>query len=377
MEFKLSKNQLMIQQAFKEFSEQVIAPVAEQIDQTSVIPAEILEGLGELGVFGMAFPEAYGGNDAGYASLVLALEQIARHCPAIANLIGAHTGSAGILRLYGSEEQKKKYLPKCCSGEHIASVAWTEPSTGSDPKQLTTTAKREDGYIVLNGTKRFITSPNYPGPCMIFAKDLDNGGIVCAIVDKDCDGFSLSERWSKMGEHGAPVYDIYLKNVKITPDQLVGESGYPIVQGMIAFGKIGMCGTALGNLLAAYDETLNYVKEKTHRGDPITKFQAIQLRIADLKINYETAKWMTYRLGYEADHCGDELERMAMESALTKTFVCNAASEGARTALQLHGSYGLMNDYKVSRIYRDAAFGPCVEGVEDMQKIIISKYITS
>lgn len=375
MDFKLTKDQLMIQKAFREFSEQVIAPYADQIDQTNVIPDEIIAGLGELGVFGMAFPEAYGGNDAGYTSLVLALEQIARVCPSIANVIGAHTGSAGTLRLYGSEEQKKKYLPQCCSGEHIASVAWTEPSTGSDPKQLTTTARREGDYIVLNGTKRFITSPNYPGPCMVFAKDLDNGGIVCAIVDKGCEGYSLSEKWSKLGEHGAPVYDIYFKDVKINPDQLIGKSGYPIVQGMIAFGKIGMCGTALGNLLAAYEESLKYIKEKTHRGESITKFQAIQLRMADLKINYETAKWMTYRLGYEADHCGDDLARMAAESALTKTFVANQASEGARTALQLHGSYGLMNDYRVSRVYRDAAFGPCVEGVEDMQKVIIAKYI--
>lgn len=375
MDFSLTKDQMMIQKAFREYAEQFIEPVVEEIEKTCVIPPDVIKGLGEMGVFGMALPEEYGGSDAGYLALVLALEQVAKVCSGISNVIGAHYGSAGIIRLYGSEEQKQKYLPKCCSGEHIASVAWTEPGTGSDPKQLTTTAKKEGDCYILNGTKRFITSPNYDGPCMVFAKDLDNGGIQCFIVDKKSEGFVLSEPWSKIGEHGAPVYDIYLQNVKVAPEDRVGDSGYPILQGMISYGKIGMCCTALGNIAAAYDEALKYAQEKTHRGESITKFQSIQLRISDMACYYETAKWMTYRLGYEADKAIGRLGDVAKESAMTKLIVGWCSIQAAHTAMQIHGSYGLMDDYKISRIYKEVAFTPTVEGVEDMQKIIVSKYL--
>ena len=377
MDFSLTKEQQLIQKAFREFCNTELESVACKIDEESVIPEKILKGLAELDTFGLPMPEEYGGAGAGYDSYVLAMEQISRVSPGVAVTVSAHTAAMGVIRLYANEEQKKKCLPPGCRGEHILSVAWTEPGTGSDPKQITATARPEGDYFVLNGTKRFISNADYPGTCLVFARETDSNQISCFIVEKWCEGYSISEPWEKIGQHGGQLLDVYLKEVKVPVGNRVGASGagYGMLQGMISFGKIGVSSTALGNILAAYEEAVKYAKEKTHRGEPITKFQAMQLRIADLAIKYEAARWLVYRLGSIANQAIYDLGQFPKEAALTKTFVCDAAVEAAKIAVIVHASYGIMTDYKVTRIYRDAAIGPIIEGVEDMQKLIVAQYI--
>ncbi|KUG04910.1 butyryl-coa dehydrogenase [hydrocarbon metagenome] len=373
MDFALTKEESLIQKMAKEYSEQAIEPIAEQIEKENRIPREILEGLAELELFGLAMPEEFGGAGAGYESYVLAMEQIARVCTAPAMIISAHSLGMGAIAAFGTEAQKQKWLPKCCKGEWIASFAFTEPGTGSDPKQITTIAVKDgDGYII-NGTKRFITNGSYEGPILVFAKDSESGRPTGYIVDKFCTGYTVSEPWEKLGWHGGALVDCYFDNVKIPGENLLGElgNGYPILQYGIAFGKIGMNAIALGTTLAAYEEALKYAQEKTHRGAPISKFQTIQLRLADLAMLYDVSRWTSYKLGYLANKPKSPSD-FAKEAAQAKVIVAENSRRAAEIAMDIHGSYGLMADYKISRIYRDAAMGPQIEGVIDMQKIIVA-----
>lgn len=373
MDFNLTKEQVLIQKTAQEFAQKYIEPIADQIDKENKIPEEILEGLAELELLGIPFDEKYGGADGGYDGYVLVMEQIGRVSGGVAMTISAHTLGLGAISVFGTEEQKIKYMTPGCKGKDIVSFAFTEPGTGSDPKQITSTAVKDGDHYILNGTKRFISNANFPGAIVIFAREQESGKITAFIVEKWTEGYSISEPWDKIGMHGGQLLDVYLKDVKVPAENILGGigMGYPILQFGISFGKVGVSSTALGAILAAYEESVKYSKEKMHRDSPIAKFQAVQLRIADMAIKYEAARWLTYRLGCLANNVKDP-RQFAKEAALAKTFVCETMVDAARVAMDVHGSYGLMNDYKVARIYKDSIIGPQIEGVSDMQKMIIA-----
>lgn len=374
MDFSWSKEQMLIQKMARDFAENTIKPALSIIEKENQVPPKILAGLAELDLFGLAMPVEYGGAGAGYDSYVLALEQIARISCGPALIISAHNLGLGVINSFGSEEQKKKYMPTACGGGDIASFAFTEPGTGSDPRQLTTRAVKDGKDYVVNGAKRFISNASYPGPLVVFALDSETGQPTAFIVEKNCPGYSVSEPWKKLGWHGGDLVDVYLRDVRIPAENVLGKAGdgYPILQYGIAFGKIGMNSVALGTTLAAYEEALSYARQKTHRGEPIAKFQAIQLRIAGIAMLYESSRWIAYRLGWLANQPGPDFVR---EAALAKAMIAENTVKAARIALDIHGSYGLMEDYDISRIYRDAVMGPQVEGVVDMQKIIAARDI--
>ncbi len=373
MDFSLSKDQLMIQKMAREFSVKYLEPAAEQIDREGTTPPDIMQGLAELDLMGLPFAEEYGGAGAGYDAYVLAMEQLGRVSSGPAIAISVNCLGLGAIDKFGTAEQKSRFMPSACKGLEMASFAFTEPGTGSDPKQISTTAVKDgDGYVI-NGSKRFITNANYPGPMVLFANDSESGKATAFIVEKFCDGYSLSEPWHKIGYHGGPLLDVYFKNVRIPAESVLGKigGGFAVLTYGISFGKVGISSVALGGILSALEESIKYAREKTHRGAPIAKFQAIQLRIADLAMKYEACRWLTYRLGCLANDAKDPAA-FAKEAALTKTFVCETFADAARIAVDVHGSYGLMNDYKVTRLYRDAIMGPQVEGVADMQKMIVA-----
>lgn len=373
MDFALSKEQKLIQKLANDFADKYLEPVINQIQEENYIPQDIFKALAEHELLGIPFSEEYGGSNAGYLSYVLALEQIAKRCAGVGVTISASILGLGAIANFGSEDQKKKYIPEACRGNQVASFAFTEPGTGSDPKQIESTARKEGNYYILNGTKRFISNGSYPGPLVVFARDTEINSISAFIVDKFCEGYSVSEPWKKISAHGSNLVDIYMNDVEVAEENLLGErgQGFQILLTSIAFGKIGTSTCALADTLAAFEEAINYSKEKLHRGQPIAKFQAIQLKIADLAIKYELARWLCYRLGYLADTMKD-WQQFAKEAALTKSCVGDNAVDAARISMEIHGSYGLMEDYKISRIYNDAILGSQIEGVSDMQKLIVA-----
>ncbi len=371
MDFKLTKEQELIQKAAKEFAEKSLMPIADKIAEENYVSPEIYEEIGDLGFFGLPFAEEYGGTGAGYNCYPLVLEQIARASAGVAMTFSVNLLGASAINAFGTPEQKAKYLPDCCSGKKIASFAFTEPATGSDPKQITTTAVQDGDYYIINGTKRFISAADLDGPIVIFAKDNETGKPTAFIVDKNCPGYSTSEPWHKIGNRGGNLVDVYLKDVRVPAANLLGPkgNGYAVLQYGIAFGKVGVCASTLGGMQAALELSIKYAKEKAHRDSTIAKFPTIQVAIAKIAEKVEAARWLTYRLGYLAENLKDP-RAFAKEAALTKAFVTEAGVDVSRLAVGVHGSYGLMEDYKVSMIYRDLIIGEQIEGVNDMQRMI-------
>jgi alkylation response protein AidB-like acyl-CoA dehydrogenase len=373
VDFKLTEEQELIQRSAREYAEKILAPQVASIIEKNEVPATVIRELKDLDFFALFMPEAYGGAGSDYQNYVLVMEQIARICPAVAVIMSVNAVGLAAVEIFGTEAQKQTFLPPGCSGDGALSFAFTEPGTGSDPKQITTTATRKGDTYILNGTKRFITNASLPGPIVIIARDKEAGEISAFIAQKFCDGYALSEPWRKLGCQGAPLYDVYLKDLAVPVENLLGDpgKGFWILKVALALGKIGISSIFLGTMLAAYEEALHYARERTHRGEPITKFQAVQTAIVDMAMKYEAARWMTYRIGYLADHAKDK-GTILKDSAMAKIFVTETAVDLARIAMGIHGSYGLMQEYKISQIWRDVIFGPQVEGVSHLLKALVA-----
>jgi alkylation response protein AidB-like acyl-CoA dehydrogenase len=378
MDFQLSKEQELIQKTARDFAEKYVLPVAEQIDRENKVPPEIYRKMSELELFGIPFSEDFGGTGAGYSCYPLAVEQVAKASGGVALTLSVNTLGISAMNIFGTPDQKKRYMVPCCRGEKIASFAFTEPGTGSDPKQITSTAVKDGDSYILNGTKRFISAADMPGPIVIFAKDDETNLPTGFIVDKFCPGYSISEPWHKIGMRGGMMVDVYVKDVRVPATNILGPKGqgYWVLQAGIAYGKVGVSSGALGGMQSALELSVKYAKEKQHRDKTIGKFQGVQMAIAQIAEKTEAARWLVYRLGYLAETMKD-LRSFAKEAALTKSFVAEAAVDVSRLAMAVHGSYGLMDDYAVSRIYRDMIIAEQVEGVMDLQRVITGSLLRS
>jgi alkylation response protein AidB-like acyl-CoA dehydrogenase len=280
------------------------------------------------------------------------------------------------IRYFGTEEQKKKYIPAGIRGEFRGSLAFTEPGTGSDPKQVTTTAKKEGEYFIINGVKRFITNAAYGGPIILFAKDLEVGNITAFCFDKLNAGYSLSTPWDTMGMRGSAIYDVFLDNVKVHQSCVMGErgKGFPILLGTVTHSKVDLCANFVGIMSAAYEAAVRYAKEKTHRDQPISKFPTIQVKIAQIAAKLESARLLTYKLA-EVSEDHSNRNRLAAWVGMVKAFVGDVAVETTAMAMNVLSAYGVAAEYNVERFARDALIAPQIEGVSDMQRIIAAGYI--
>jgi alkylation response protein AidB-like acyl-CoA dehydrogenase len=379
MDFKLSKEQQMIKQMARDFSQRKLVPIADKIDATHEIPAEIITELGELGLLALPISAQYGGAEAGYDGYVLAMEEITQVVGSVQLLIAAHVLGMSILETFGTEEQREKYLPTGITGEKIFSFAFTEPGTGSDPKQITATARKDGDNWILNGTKRFISNANLPGMMGCVFKEEESGKLVTFLIEKGkVEGYSISEPWDKMAWNGQPLYDIYFKNCIVPEANMLGKigDGFSQLESGIGYGKMGLASASLGISQAAYDLSVQYATEKLHRGKPILKFQAIQLMIAEMAQKLEASMLMLYKCASDANFNSKHSPvKFAKDAAMAKDFCGAMAVDITRLAMNVHGSYGLMKDYKVEKLYREAIMSPQIEGVPHIQKIIIANAI--
>lgn len=368
MDFRLTKEQELLKKSIQEFCAKELEPIADKIERENNVPENLITKLAGLKVFGIPCDREYGGVGGSFTDVVLAIEELGKMSSGICLLMAAHYLPVIAILRNGTEEQKVRFLPGLAQGSSIGSFAFTEAGTGSDPSAITTTAKLDGGDYVLNGSKRFISNATYDGTIVLFARE--GGGVSAFIGEKNKEGYSTPTVWDMMGLRGGKVADIHLKDWRVPAASLLGKpgDGYPILLDAIAVGKLNVSAMLLGVSQAALEEAIKYAKEKTARGRPIASLQAIQVLVADMATALEAARSLTYRLASEVDQGADIMK----DSAITKLFVSQMAAELTTKAIEVHGSYGYTKEFKVERLHRDAMAGSIIEGVNEIQRVIIA-----
>lgn len=369
-----------MQRGIKELAAQIshglLQENAGEIENTGTVPDPIFRKIADAGLLGIPFPEQYGGSEAGYESYAMAVEELAKVSASVTTSLLVHNAFLEAIMLHGTQEQKERFLPRGISGEFRASMAFTEPGTGSDPKQLTTTARHVGDKYILNGTKRFISNAAYAGPILLYAKDADTGACTAFVFDKLGPGYSTSTPWEKVGVLGSPIYDVFLDNVEVGEDQILSQpgNGFQVLLDTVSYSKIGFCASFVGSMAAAYELAVKYAKEKMHRGKSIAKFQAIQIKVAQIAAKVESARLMVYQLGCEANDTEDR-DYLRAQVSLVKAYVSDLSVETNLLAMNILGAYGVTAEYEVERHLRDALIAPHIEGVSDVHRVISGSYL--
>ncbi|MBE5955204.1 MAG: acyl-CoA dehydrogenase [Lachnospiraceae bacterium] len=378
MDFKFTDGQLMLQKTAAEFAEKYIEPRAEEIDRTGEFPKDIFTEMGKVGFSGIGTPVEYGGSGGNDIDKVLVVTEIAKKDASCAAILSIHTIFASVLNKFGTEEQKKKYLPETTNGGALGAFALTEPNAGSDAGSAKTTAilDEETGEYVLNGTKCFISGGGQAKNLLIFAlTDPSKGtkGLSCILVEKGTPGFSVGKIEEKMGIHGSETVELIFDNCRVPKENLVGKEGQGFKIAMTALdgARIGVAAQALGIAERALEESVKYMKERVQFGKPIAALQGLQWYIADMATKIECAKWMIYRAAW-LKVSGQPYSK---EAAIAKYNASETATFVTNLALQIHGGYGYMKDYPLERMYRDAKITEIYEGTSEIHKVVISRSV--
>ncbi|SDM82461.1 Acyl-CoA dehydrogenase [Fictibacillus solisalsi] len=377
MNYALTDEQAMIQKMMKEFADEEVAPGAEQRDKEKRFPLEIFQKLAKLGIMGLPFPEEYGGGGADTISFAIAVEELSRACGSAGITYSAHVSLGGApLYLFGTEEQKHKYLVPICTGESMGAFGLTEPNAGSDAGGTQTTATEQDGQWVINGSKCYITNASYAKHLALTAVTGKSDGkkeISAIIVPTDVEGFKVIDNYEKMGLHSSNTTELILDGVKVPEENLLGKRGDGFKQFLITLdgGRIGIGAMAVGIAQAAYDKALAYSKERKQFGSSLSKFQAIQFKLADMAMKIELARNMVYKAGW----LKDQGKKFSKEAAMAKLYASEICMQICSEAVQIHGGYGYMRDYHVERYFRDAKLTEIGEGTSEIQRMVIAREI--
>ena len=379
MEFALSKEHQLFRKMYREFAENEVKPLAEQIDEEERFPMETVEKMAKLGMMGIYFPKQYGGAGADVLAYAMAVEELAKVCGTTAVIVSAHTSlcCAPIFE-NGTEEQKMKYLPDLCSGKKIGAFGLTEPNAGTDASgQQTTAVLDESGEnYILNGTKCFITNGNVAETFVVFAmtdKSLGNKGISAFIVEKSFPGFSTGKHEKKMGIRGSSTCDLIFEDCIVPKANLLGKEGegFKIAMKTLDGGRIGIAAQALGLGEGAVNEAIKYTKERVQFGKRISQFQNTQFQLADMHTRMQAAQFLVYSAACKKQNH----EPYSMDAAMAKLFAAEAASDVTRRAVQLFGGYGYTREYPVERMMRDAKITEIYEGTSEVQRMVIASHL--
>ena len=377
MEFIRNELQETIRSSAVDFAQNYLKPRVEEIETAEQFPEDLFHIMADMGFLSLSYPESYGGLGAGYLTLSMVLEEIARVSPSAATLLTVCLLPLDAIHLFGTEAQKQKYLVPGIQGAYRGSLAFTEPGTGSDPKQLTTVAKGGNGKYLISGTKRFISNAAYKGPIVVVARDEGADTCTAYIVEKFCKGYSLSKPWDKIGLHGSHVYDVFLDDVEVTKADILGGygKGFDLLIGTTTYGKLAFSAVFTGIMDGVYDLAVKYAKEKLHRGSPISKFPSMQDKAARVAANTLSSRLMLYKAAEDADTITNDIRRVQASAALVKGYIADLAVETCTMALNMHASYGVTAEYQVERFLRDAVIAPNIEGSADIQRLIAGSYI--
>ncbi|NEZ75776.1 acyl-CoA dehydrogenase [Clostridium botulinum] len=374
MEFGLSQEQKLVKQMLMEFVENEVEPIAADIDKTERYPIETVEKMAKYGIMGMPFPKEYGGAGTDYLSYVIAVEELAKECATTSVILSAHTSlcCAPIFE-FGTEEQKKKYLPDLLSGKKIGAFGLTEPNAGTDASAQQSVAVLEGDHYILNGSKIFITNGGAADTFVIFAMtDRSKGvkGISAFILEKEMSGFSIGKTEDKMGIRASSTTELIFEDVKVPKENLLGKEGkgFGIAMKTLDGGRIGIAAQALGIAEGALDHAIAYMKERKQFGKNLTKFQGLQWYIADMKVRVDAAKYIVYKAAWKKS-AG---ENYTMDAAEAKLYAAEAAMYVTNKSLQILGGYGYTKDYPLERMLRDARITEIYEGTSEVQKMVIA-----
>ena len=377
MDFTLSREQEMLRQMYRDFCQNEVKPIAADVDENERFPWETVEKMAKQGLLGICFPREYGGAGGDVLSYAMFVEELGKVCGTTAIIVSTHTSlcSAPIFE-FGTEEQKRKYLPVLTAGEKIGAFGLTEPAAGTDASGIETTAVLEGDHYVLNGSKIFITNGGAAGIYVIFAmtdKSKGHRGISAFIVERGFDGFSVGREEKKMGIRGSSTAELVMQDCIVPRENLLGREGqgFKIALHTLDGGRIGVAAQALGLGEGAIDEAIAYTRERVQFGKRISQFQWTQFQLADMATKMQAAQHLVYAAAC-AKRDGADYSR---EAAMAKLFASEAASDVTRRCVQLFGGYGYTRAYPVERMMRDAKITEIYEGTSEAQRMVIAKYL--
>ncbi len=379
MDFELSDEQRLLRETVREFARQEVAPVAAELDREKRFPYELVAKLGELGLMGIPFPQEYGGGGADSLSYALAIEELARVDASLAITISAHSSLGTMpIHLWGTDEQKSKWLPELCSGRKLAAFGLTEPEAGSDAGNTRTVATLNDGEWVISGAKQFITNAgtDITGCVTITAVTNQSGDrreISNIIVPNGTPGYEVGEPYRKMGWNASDTRPLSFQDCRVPESSLLGKRGGGFRQFMHALegGRVGVAALGVGLAQGALDEAMAYAKERRTWGKPLSKYQLIQAKIADISAQIEAVRLLTYRAAVQKDRG----EMFALTAAQAKLLSGRLAVRATEEAVQIHGGYGYIEEYPVCRYYRDAKILTIGEGTDEVQQMVIARHL--
>ncbi len=375
MELSLTAEQEEIRKLARDFAQREVKPRAEAIDHDGEFPRDLLGKAAHLGLMGILVPDAYGGAGLDHLSFAIVIEEVARYCASTAGILDVHgsVGTEPILE-FGTEEQKRRWLPDLAQGKKLAAFALTEPEAGSDAAHLKTTAVHGDGGYVLNGTKIFITNAGEAQLYVLMATTRPGSGadgITTFLVNGDNPGLKVGPTFKKMGLNGSAIAEVQLDDCHIEEENRLGEEGqgFRIAMQALDRGRIGISAQAVGLAQGALDDAIAYAKERKQFGRPIAEFQTIQNKLADMAVKIRAARWMTWKA---AALC-DAGKAFTKEASMAKLFATDAAMDITLDALQVFGGYGYLEEYPMARRVRDAKACQIYEGTNQVQRLIIAR----
>ncbi len=381
MDFAFSEEQRMFRDMLRSFVDKEIIPVATEWEHAGRYPTEIVETMKRMGLFGITVPEEYGGADLDKVSFTLVFEEISRGWMGIAGILGSHSLSCWMIARHGTPEQKQRYLPELATGARRTGIGLTEPGAGTDLQGIRTAARREGDHYVVNGSKTWITNARHADPLPVLVKTDPTAspahkGMSVLLIDTTTPGFTVSRDLPKLGYKGTESCEIHLDQVIVPAENLLGGiegRGMQQVLSGLEIGRLNVAARSVGIAQAAYDAALAYSRQREAFGQPISGFQAIQLKLANMAMRVQSARLLTYWAASQAD-AG---ERVDLQAGMAKVVASEAALEAAQDAMMIHGGYGYSQEFVVERLYRDAILMSIGEGTNDIMRTVIAKQLTS
>ncbi|WP_027418930.1 acyl-CoA dehydrogenase family protein [Crocinitomix catalasitica] len=377
MLIKENENSKMVRQMVKDFAEKEIRPKMMEWDEAQIFPIELFKKLGNLGLMGVIVPQEYGGSGMGYYEYITVVSEISKVCGSIGLSVAAHNSlCTGHILYHGSEEQKRKYLPKLATAEFIGAWGLTETGTGSDAGGMATTATRDGDFYVINGSKNFITHAISGDVAVVIVRTGEKGdshGMSAFIIEKGTPGFMSGKKENKLGMRASETAELIFNNCRVHKDQLIGKEGDGFIQAMkiLDGGRISIGALGLGIAQGAFDAAVKYSKEREQFGKPISQFQGIAFKLADMATKIKAAELLLLEAGYKKN----EHLKMTVEGAMAKYYTSEIAVQVATEAVQIFGGYGYTKDFPVEKFYRDAKLCTIGEGTSEIQKLVISREI--